>query len=314
MVRGPLIHIGYHKAGSTWLQNEMFNNPRASFVMPHGRKTILDEVLVQPHALDFDADKARELLQPAVEQTLNESKIPVISSERFSGVPNWGGYDSVELASRLHTVFPDGKILIIIREQVAMILSVYNQYVRGGGGCTLKDFIELGDRPGGYPAFRFEHFRYDRLISYYRRLFGNENVLALPFEMLRGCPEIFSNKIELFAGAPKFGDYNFRATPKASVGPFGTTLIRLTGPFLFRTADNGFSPFQIPLAKYAGYVHKRYLISNVYRPLGEIVLKKKLESRWRRIVEEKVRGRFDASNRTTSDLIGIDLAQFKYAI
>lgn len=58
---------------------------------------------------------------------------PVLSAERLSGNPHSGGYDSLQTAKRLHRLFPQAKVLVVVREQTEEILSCYNQYVRAGG-------------------------------------------------------------------------------------------------------------------------------------------------------------------------------------
>ena len=55
----------------------------------------------------------------------DEAKVPVISHERLSGYPHSGGHDSKEIAHRLAAVFPNAKVVIVIREQKSMILSNY---------------------------------------------------------------------------------------------------------------------------------------------------------------------------------------------
>jgi hypothetical protein len=53
----------------------------------------------------------------------------VITDERLSGNPQSGGYDSRELADKTPRTFPDSKMLIVVREQTAIIYSSYKQYV-----------------------------------------------------------------------------------------------------------------------------------------------------------------------------------------
>jgi len=176
-----LIHIGYHKTASSWLQQSFFPcHRRLQLAIDH--QTLWPH-LIEPHSLDFDANKCRELLQPAIDQARTEGFIPVISSERLSGNPHSGGYDSKLMAERLSQVFPEARILIVVRGQADMLRSLYKQYVRTGGICSLAEYLHPV-RDGRMPLFRYQHLKFDRLVACYQVLFGEENVLTLPYEQL----------------------------------------------------------------------------------------------------------------------------------
>ena len=153
-----------------------------------------------PNALDFDPVKTRELLSSALTEEDPDGLVPVFSSERLVGSSHSGGHDGKELADRLRTLFPDGRVALVIRSQPDMIASTYNQYVRRGGPCTLREYIfPPGDMR--VPLFDLEHFAYHRLIQYHQALFGEENVLTLSVEELRMSPQNFLVRLQRFAGA-----------------------------------------------------------------------------------------------------------------
>lgn len=196
----PLIHIGYHKTASTWLQKHLFENEELGFKRYFSKADIRDEI-VMPHSLDFNYRWVNELYQDKLDQG---NKVSVISSERLSGHPHSGGYDSKEIADRLKKVFPDGKILIVTREPISAILSCYQQYVKFGGTCSLEDYLVPSRRNlPVIPLFNFMHFRYDRLINYYRHSFGTNNVLVLSFEEFKDNPLRFCNRITQFCELPE---------------------------------------------------------------------------------------------------------------
>src|SRR5690242_9694516 len=126
-----LIHIGYCKTGSTWLQEWVF--PSRSLGFATVRKSPFTWEIVMAHDLSFDADTARGRLQPYLETPLNEGLTPVLSAERFSGRLDLRLHDSARIADRLAALFPDARVLIVVREQKAMILSTYGEYVTQGG-------------------------------------------------------------------------------------------------------------------------------------------------------------------------------------
>ena len=192
----PLIHIGYHKTGTTWLQTHVFGNEAAGYVTPVDPMTAIREV-VGPKDLCFDPKDCRALCD-LVSAGGRHGLVPVISCERFSGNPHSGGYDSREIAGRLARLFPTARILIVVREQVAAIASCYYQYIAMGGTLSLTRYVA---GPGDFirPGFRFAHFAYDRLIQVYFEHYGAENVCVLTYEGFVESPLDFLSRVRAFA-------------------------------------------------------------------------------------------------------------------
>ena len=61
----PLLHIGYHKTGTNWLQEELFGNPRTGYRWL-GKQPLTHPVhtLVRARPLDFDAAAVRAEFEP----------------------------------------------------------------------------------------------------------------------------------------------------------------------------------------------------------------------------------------------------------
>lgn len=180
-----LLHIGYHKTATTWMQRSLFR-PDHGYRQIGGHDEVF-EFLVRPHDLDFDAAAARAALRPGLDR-LGPGEVPVLSSEILSGLPFDGARESASYAARLKAAFPEARILISIRSQRAILASVYMQYVRRGGTMSPKRFFHHD--PGlGYFGFDPAHFEYDRLLGRYQALFGAGNVHVLTQESLRPDPE-----------------------------------------------------------------------------------------------------------------------------
>jgi hypothetical protein len=126
-----LIHIGYPKTGSTWLQRSVFRNPKRGFFLSSRHK--VRKFLIAPHAFDFEVQSCCQQFLPDLQQAEEKGLTPVLSQELLAGNAHTGGYDSGTNANRLAQVFPEAKILVVIREQKRMIISTYKQYVKGGG-------------------------------------------------------------------------------------------------------------------------------------------------------------------------------------
>ena len=121
----------------------------------------------------------------------------IFSSERLSGNPHSGYYDTSLLIDRMHKISPDAKIIIVLREQKSMIVSCYKQYVKCGGRSNFEEYIFPPD-DGRIPLFRLDAFKYDVLVKKYYETFKPENVLIMPYEMLAKDPKNFIEEIKQF--------------------------------------------------------------------------------------------------------------------
>ena len=177
---GVLLHVGYHKTGSTWLQERLFAEPGVAGFQAWDSRD-LSRALVRVNPLAWDAATTRSHFRAGLAAARSRGLVTVLSSERMAGHPFTGGYDTEAIARRLAAVFPGGRVLIVIREQRDMLLSVYRAYVRDGGTADLRSF--LSPRRGSpYPTFRWNYHAYHRAIALYQSLFGRAHVQTMAFE------------------------------------------------------------------------------------------------------------------------------------
>ena len=305
----PLLHIGYHKTGSRWLRFLFFGNPQTGFGWVD--KTAPDHPvrrLVGARPFEFDAASSRAEFDPLLRRIEDDGLFPVVSFERFSGNPFSGGYDSKEIANRLAEVFPEARVLVVVREQRSMIVSTYKQYVREGGALAPRKFmLPPASKSMRVPWFDFRHFEYHHLLSYYRHLFGPDAVLALTYEQLVADPSAFVGQIGRFAGRPLGSDVlaSLPFDAKANPGPPATAIAarRLLNGLGVCTDLNPAPLFPSPAVRRLG---KR--IDQVALAPRRIVVRE--EAKLRRIVAETVGDRYVESNRATAELTSIDLAAY----
>lgn len=311
-----LVHIGYHKTGTSWLQRRLFVHKDVGFVLTHAKTAVVDP-LISPHALDFDAAACRAFFEPAVRAAWEAGLLPVISHERLSGEVHIGGRDSRDTAERLRATFPEARILIVIREQRAIIRSIYGQFIKGSGVWPLQDYLEPPVAP--HTRFKYEHFhpdqfRYHRLIGYYQQLFGREQVIVLPYELFREAPAAFVTRllasVGLKAEAGTLATLPYGDFVNPSLSTLGVALKRylnlLAGQ---RTAFN-----TRPLL--LGGNHRR----NVRMQTLAFWVDRRLPAAWKAAADERTKrliaARFDGyyaeSNRRTAALTGLDLAKWGY--
>jgi len=305
----PLIHIGYHKTGTTFLQRRFFNDEKSGLALaagpPRTRVPVLNRNFIDVNPFEFDPVAARRDLEPAIQNTQNRRLIPVVSHERFSGSPFGGGHDSKQIADRLGTVFPEARVMVVIREQVSMLLSVYKLYVRQGGAMNLRQFVDSRSGRMRVPGFRFDFLEYHRLIGYYAWLFGKENVLVLPYEMLKDKPTEFFRRIGGFLGAevstPEHSSEN------ASASALALSLRRQLNRNFVRDNLNPAPAFELPTSN-AGLMRGIFkLDSKLPASLQEMQ-----ERRWRDSAQEYVGQRYAKSNAMMAEFSGMDLGVFGY--
>lgn len=175
-----LIHPGYPKTGTTFLQKAIFKDKSLFRIL-----WSIDEInrhIVRPNELHFNMEEARRALGDA-QASIPPSLVDVISSENLVGNPLFGARDSVQMIERLKSLFPAAKILLTVRAQPSMAKSIYIQYVKRGGLMKPEQFFDQKLTPGYY-GFEPNFLEYHWLVEKYAELFGENNVLVLPQEFL----------------------------------------------------------------------------------------------------------------------------------
>jgi len=312
-----LVHVGLHKTATSWLQQHYLPHTRHGFwvppVVPEGKTPIKDvgqmmiadanNYLVPEE--DFEPEQVRSMLRPLQKP---ENLVPVVSNERLSGHPISNGFDRLILARRIRAVFPKAKILITIREQNAIIMSNYMQYLKFGGWHSPERYL----RPPSdarQPALTLQYWDYEKLVRNYHSLFGRENVLVLPQEVLRRTALDFVGRIASFMGlpSPKQVDSDKEANPRrAHVASYS---LRCLAVLARPSSGNSFfpSPLGSPIGKAVEGGSKALLAALVPPPL-EHRMERYLSRRLERIIGDH----YAVSNRRMIELIEIDLAQLGY--
>ena len=193
------IHAGYGKAASSWLQEKLFYpNPDINFF---GKTTShYPEWLMKIHYLDelyFEKEKYTIKNHISSLHDKSENKLSLISSEPFTNF----GYLSCQ-AKRIKELFPNPKIILVIRNPIDLIESFYKHNVKlGHFYLTIDNYLDWSDkyfalhkRP---PIFLPDLF-YDNIIDYFTSMFGVNNFLWLKYENFRDNPTSFISRIEKF--------------------------------------------------------------------------------------------------------------------
>jgi len=315
--RNVLIHIGYHKTASTWLQNTLFTSDNPVFEplsdKDKGQSTLAEHFFSDEEGYylsPFDDNEAT--IQAALNRILDErpalgTKYPVVSHERLTGNPHSGGFDGKKIAEMLKKIFPDGKVMVVIREQKSFILSDYFQYLHIGGTFGLKKYISP-KYDGKLPFFSPHHVNYCNLVKAYHDLFGKDNVLVLPYELFRDDPSSFVSRIGEFIGSEVTLEedlFKKRANKKSHQSVM--YYLRCVNVFRRATSANNYSALSNRVTR-----NIAKLIIKVAGLLAPSFLDNAVTGKLKRQVAEIIGDRYVESNRELSKLIDIDLSEYGY--
>jgi len=302
-----VLHVGYPKTASTWLQETIFADPDSGFVFPWYRsdcraRTISAFVTVNSYS--DDSVWARTFFEEGLRRCAGGSGVPIISDESLCGDPLLRFYTGRYIADRIHSVFPRAKILIGVREQKAIAISLYREYLLTAGSFPLEVFLGRGDEPMGYsPILRPDYLEYDRVVGYYQKLYGRENVLVLPMELLQKEPQKFVESIFEFCQCSGRIEH-LSAARRVGLSAVALEIQRWLNPLI---------PVN-PLVPQPSTIAAR-IISRLSHGIDRLVPRSwstPLERRWKTITARRYDGMFRDSNRRLAELTGIDLAALGY--
>lgn len=303
-----LIHIGYHKSGTTFLQRYVFFcKPPTHFLAPwtvESGEPVQHFVLTHPTR--FDAAKVRAEFFSKIDGN-NDALVPVISQQALCGNPVCGRYYGYEVANRVFETFPDAKILITIREQKSALRSLYGQYVRQDGEWPIQIYLGTGNEPPGFaPIFRLDHFEYDLLVGRYVRLFGENQVLVLPFELLAKNPIDFLQNIYDFAETGATATTPFEPE-LVGLGAYSLKLMRRLNKVIRRPPDWYGQWNRTPLL-----VRAKIKLCDTVDAILPLSWHKPEDDRLNRVIEKRTAGYYKASNGRLQALTKFDLASYGY--
>jgi hypothetical protein len=298
-----LLHIGYPKTATTWVQRNLFWQDGNGFfeVADHDE---LNTLFVRPHPFAFDTRETLSTLEGALTRAAAGGLVPVVSAEFLCGNPFYGGREGPEYCRRLAQVFPGARVLVTIRNQASIYQSTYKQFIRRGGTLGPRRFFDPNpDR--GYVGFDPKFFEFDLLNDFLVETFGQENVLFLCFEeFVRDAPG-FVRKIIDFSGA---------SVPMEEMNlPFG----RNTEP---SAPDNALPTLRVLNNFRGGPLHPvepgltMKAADFCYRGVQWLAARqpKPKTSSLRKLCAELTDGRYRESNRRLAEATGLDLKSFGY--
>ena len=301
----PLIHIGFYKTASSWLQKFLFE-PQ------YGYQHVIDAfslhpLLITPEQETFDPSLVRRELDDKLAAIVADGRIPVISSEALSGDLLRGGHNRWQNADRLRQVFDQARILLVVREQRQLLRSMYKTMVFFGFPYSLNRLLREG--PDGFDV---EFICFHSLAEYYTGLFGPDAVLVLPYEFFKHQPHDFIKRVFAHRGPERIPDSSLQRLPLNRVVNPGESLsyIQLQRWInrLTLTRHRNYAG----LLGNNGFEHVLRRIAWHKRHARETSLDARLERRFATRVDEHLQGRFAYSNRRLQTFCPVEFASFAY--
>ena len=295
-----LFHIGYHKTGTSFIQQQIFEKNNC---FRRVNQYDINRALIYPGPFHFDEKSAKSFIN----SVNRDDAINVYSNERLSGGPHSGGRDAKEIADRIKLIAPNAKVLIVVREQISAISSSYNQYIRAVGSLSIAEYLNPTTKRD-LERFRKEHFEYHHLVSHYIELFGRENVLCIPFEVLVTKSNLFVNTILDFVKLSTLNRKNVLENIdykpiNESLNHKQIILKRYFNPFINHHQKDIAGTYNFGVAKFLYSVLNR-LLQNVVTQQQSKKFKKRQETL---ILKRLGKGYFNESNKKLQEFLSFDL-------
>lgn len=182
-----LLHIGFPKCGSTYLQQWFEKHPEIYFQPKHIAQGFYNAWELARYA-EQNKNTPTSYVLSCEDLTLFKSERDPIGYRVFHESP--GSRFQENVCQMLYDVFPTAKVLIITRGYTTIFNSVYSQYISMAGALPPKEFA-LSNQ-----SLLCSMLDYNSTINRYREKFGTENVMVLPYELMRYDLEKFLTLIE----------------------------------------------------------------------------------------------------------------------
>lgn len=200
-----VLYIGYPKAASVFIGKFLESHPEV--MLEHHRIALLLLPRSTPDHFPSAGVPHRGKIHVSRHEGFAESLCvtgDLDNWHRYKYVPGaWDRVkndvlvDPVEAASRLYSAHPRAKVLMVIREQVDWLNSIY-KYSINELPATQRSFSDYCATPYGAVLLEAGHF--DRTIRAYVETFGSKHVCVLRYEDIAEAPARFAARLCAFVG------------------------------------------------------------------------------------------------------------------
>ena len=181
------IHVGCHKCGSTFIQEEVLPKLRGiEIIFPSEESLLFQQLkpdlfrLVHTADLYFDEDLKARTFENIRRYTAYDNCC--MSWEGLTGHRSMvvmPGFQIEFIAKRLKELFPQTIIFLVLRNQSEFLKSYYKDDATYGLCASFDKWLSYQQRYAG-----LNYARFSPLVELYQRLFGKEQVVVALFEEL----------------------------------------------------------------------------------------------------------------------------------
>lgn len=328
------IHIGYPKTGTVALQKDFFvRHPeifylgRSKHIDPDLRRAVLVDILRKDSFAYSEADIEQIFaVQFEIAESQAQCRAVGISYEDISFSLDGSYVDRALIAQRLHRLFGNAKIIIMIRNQFDFIRSLYSESIKLGCFFSFKQFLEA--HYWRFYTYLFHQLYYYDLYRYYRDLFGREQVRIYLFEEFTANPNTVVGDICDFLGISPLD--SIPAKRNVGLSEFSLACLRLLNRFVrhnfgrsyFLPVGSGALLSEHPLPQSRPFLLPGVLVRDVWRAglkrlfhqvdtfFGLKPARPPFTAEWRETIEEL----YSENNRKLADETGLDLSRYGYPI
>ncbi len=300
------IHIGCHKAGSTFIQGELLqklNNIKP--VTYFNKKDYLEnEFLYISQCADIYYDNK---VENSISKYYSEFQNIFISTEGFSGTGYnvfTGGFLIESIAKRLSNIFPDAKILIVIRNQKEAIESYFKDDVKYGYLSNFEAWFNWR-----LNTYQLNYFKYFNLVKTYQKIFGRDNVKVLLFENLFDFEYLNKSLKEFGVNVSGIENVNFNKSFNKTYAPLTLKFTSIINRFFGSKLSHGVTFGDDPRLKVYNFWR-----NNISNQLDKISFKFGLEKNNFNFpgYENLIYDQFHSDNLRLSEIIDTDLFKYNY--
>lgn len=195
-----VVHIGLQRTGNTTLQNSLFARQdhfvyigKRNDLFPNDRVRELITRISNQDSLEYDGARTEALLQSIRAET-SPSKPVLIAAEIFSIE---GRADRRLVAERLYRLFAPAKVLIVLRAQPTIVQAIYFKHLSALSGriVPFETWLEQNYGGIGFSGIHRVGLNYEPLVRAYEDVFGFENVVVLPSEIMHDENSIYPKRL-----------------------------------------------------------------------------------------------------------------------
>jgi hypothetical protein len=188
-MKNVYLHLGMPKTGTTFLQARYFPYLKGIRYGGKDMMALIDRIIyTNPIFLDL---KRTEQEAQSILSNIDEESL-LISHERLFGNMLRNYEDNVYLTGCLKVVFPEAKLIIVIRRQDELVESIYKQTLQSYYHQKVSSFLNYRDKTFGdscdqlgLPNLDVKQLNLHRYVQNYVEHFGRDKVAVLPYELLR---------------------------------------------------------------------------------------------------------------------------------